>query len=440
MALGEDIVHVDSLEINREQLEIKLSALKEGKTYLDVSRNGEVYYMDSVYVHKGNVITTNTYLGNSRGAFVIPLATLIYLIYILYQLIRRYSYNRKKTLYDYANVRDLGMIIFFGSAVLMLLMTLGSAKGIDTWIRSILSSAYGLSILVLPLALIISILVTISNLELMRKEGRSLRNMLGCFLGVLMCVLTLLPDQLYRWISIYSDIDIQNAGKIWTYLYIALEEIINYSNTYLECILLSTVILALSAARRIPSFDRDAILILGSQIRSDGGLTNLLKGRADRAVEFAKMQKEATGKDILFVPTGGKGDDEVISEGEAIKNYLVSIGIAEEQILSEERATNTRENFRYSLELIQKHGISNPKIAFSTTNYHVFRSGILAHQAGIQAEGIGSKTKRYFWINAFVREFIATLVTYYRTHLKIIGAMILMIFLMAAVQYISNIH
>jgi len=165
VALGEDIVHVDSLEINREQLEIKLSALKEGKTYLDVSRNGEVYYMDSVYVHKGNVITTNTYLGNSRGAFVIPLATLIYLIYILYQLIRRYSYNRKKTLYDYANVRDLGMIIFFGSAVLMLLMTLGSAKGIDTWIRSILSSAYGLSILVLPLALIISILVTISNLE-----------------------------------------------------------------------------------------------------------------------------------------------------------------------------------------------------------------------------------------------------------------------------------
>ena len=44
-------------------------------------------------------------------------------------------------------------------------------------------------------------------------------------------------------------------------------------------------------------------------------------------------------------------------------------------------------------------------VAFSTTNYHVFRSGIFAGQAGLKAEGMGSKTKWYFWPNAFIREF-----------------------------------
>lgn len=44
------------------------------------------------------------------------------------------------------------------------------------------------------------------------------------------------------------------------------------------------------------------------------------------------------------------------------------------------------------------------KIAFATTNYHVFRSGIWAQLAGLRAEGIGSKTKWWFWPNAFIRE------------------------------------
>ena len=54
--------------------------------------------------------------------------------------------------------------------------------------------------------------------------------------------------------------------------------------------------------------------------------------------------------------------------------------------------------------------IEKPRIAFSTTNYHVLRSGLIATSQGIAAEGIGSLTRTYFWINAFIREFIANLV------------------------------
>ena len=46
---------------------------------------------------------------------------------------------------------------------------------------------------------------------------------------------------------------------------------------------------------------------------------------------------------------------------------------------------------------------------FSTTGYHVFRSGVWAGQAGLPAEGIGSPTKWWFWPNAFMRETLGLL-------------------------------
>ena len=49
------------------------------------------------------------------------------------------------------------------------------------------------------------------------------------------------------------------------------------------------------------------------------------------------------------------------------------------------------------------------KIAFSTTNYHVFRSGLYARRVKMKAQGMGAKTKWYFWPNASVREFVGLL-------------------------------
>ena len=61
------------------------------------------------------------------------------------------------------------------------------------------------------------------------------------------------------------------------------------------------------------------------------------------------------------------------------------------------------------------------KISFSTTNYHVFRSGVIANKQGIDVEGMGSKTKWYFYTNALIREFIANLVQERKSHLALIA-------------------
>lgn len=121
------------------------------------------------------------------------------------------------------------------------------------------------------------------------------------------------------------------------------------------------------------------------------------------------MQQQQTGKKVVFVPSGGQGRNETMAEAEAMKRYLLSKGIPEERILPEDRSTSTSENMRFSRALIEQRD-PNARIAFSTTNYHVFRSGIIAGQAHFHPEGMGSRTKWYFWPNAFIREFIGMVV------------------------------
>ncbi|MBR2544672.1 MAG: YdcF family protein, partial [Erysipelotrichaceae bacterium] len=114
-------------------------------------------------------------------------------------------------------------------------------------------------------------------------------------------------------------------------------------------------------------------------------------------------------------------------------------GIDENRIIVEEKSVNTRENFSNSVTLIKEYfGGKDPVIAFSTTNYHVFRSGILARQLGINAEGIGSPTKNYFWINAFVREFIATVLYGWKIHMAVTLINVFTNALMQQLLFISN--
>jgi uncharacterized SAM-binding protein YcdF (DUF218 family) len=250
--------------------------------------------------------------------------------------------------------------------------------------------------------------------------------MLGIILGITLCLGVVVPQVIDYYLQKSTTIDVHN----WTGIGRFIENFILLMSssiiTYIECILIASIIVNVSAAKHIPNKDMNYILILGCMIRKDGSLTKLLQGRADRAIEYAHIQKKRSGKDIVFVPSGGQGSDEVMAEGDAIKNYLLNEGIDECHILVENKSTNTDQNFALSNELIKEHwgkshdDGSEPKIAFSTTNYHVFRAGIYATSLNMKVEGIGAKTKVYFWVNAFIREFIATLVSEKKSHIKTI--------------------
>jgi uncharacterized SAM-binding protein YcdF (DUF218 family) len=278
------------------------------------------------------------------------------------------------------------------------------------------------------------ILVTISNIRLIIKEGRSWKNLLGLFLGIFIIVLTLLPDRLYLILLKSQRVNIFNLNGPGPYIYNYVESLVYLSIAYLECVLISTIVIAIKATRKKLEYNKDYMIILGCQIRKDGTLTPLLKGRVDKALEFRNEQLEATGKDLIFIGSGGKGSNEPIAEGEAIKNYLIEQGIDKKKILVDNKSTSTYENIMYSNKLIKK---KDANIAYATTNYHVFRAGLLATSQGLLLEGVGGKTKIYFWVNAFIREFIGTLYSEKKKHFIILSIIIVLLALMILITYFA---
>ena len=410
---NEKIISCERLS-NSKYLKIKIKSKKVGKTRIKIKEieNNKIDYIN-VYVHLFGVITTGSYLGKCNGDISFIISFYIIALLIIIYLIRNYIKNRKENIYSYRNVKSLGLIIYiicqyiFGLSIFIYDYLNGYNQSIYGFIFSLKDNMSLLILLSFPFAFLITILVMISNIKLIIKEGKSYKNMLGIILGGTICIMIILNT------LFYSTKTLNNLFfdfiTYLVYMYIS----------YLECILLSTCILGYKASKKIPKYDKDYIIILGCKIKNDGTLTPLLKGRVDKAIEFSKMQKEYNNKNIIFIPSGGKGNDEIISEAQAMKNYLIEQGINKNKIILEDKSTNTYENIRNSNKIIKEEN-KKANIAFSTTNYHVFRTGIIAANQKILMEGIGSKTKAYYWINAYIREFVATLVSEKKSHIKVL--------------------
>ena len=197
---------------------------------------------------------------------------------------------------------------------------------------------------------------------------------------------------------------------------------VSFAFCYLEYLLISTVFCAIISTRYKIKTPMDYIIILGCAIRKDGTPTPILRIRIDRAIEFEEEQYKRLQKHAKFVPSGGQGSDEVISEAECMKRCLTERGIPEERILKEDKSVNTYQNVAFSNKVIEADtdDIRKAGVAFSTTNYHVFRGYTLAQKIGMKVRGLSAKTKLYFFPNAFLREFFGLLVEQKIRHLFVI--------------------
>lgn len=152
------------------------------------------------------------------------------------------------------------------------------------------------------------------------------------------------------------------------------------------------------------------VVVLGAGLKADGSVTPLLAKRLERAREAAAVLA-ARGPAPLIVVSGGKGDDEQLAEAAAMRAYLTDRGVSPDTILLEDRSRSTEENLRFS-QVIMDQTKPDARCVIVTSNFHVFRTAMLARRLGIRGQVTGAPVAFYYWPTAMLREFAAVFLSY----------------------------
>ena len=430
-AAPENVVRLASAYLDEnEQATFILEAGERGRTeahffYTVRFADGGLTEMQeyaTLEVNRAGSILDRSYGGLNFNGYRIVLWSILVLLFLIFTVMLRTFFDyRRQGEFSYAMVACGGIAIFS-----LALLALTAYKLLNNGIASFsayVNLVYGVGELLLlgllPFMLASSVFLAVSNFWLLRHEGFRPVNGLGIAFAISCLVGT-------AFTIFYSYL----PGAY--HLPETLRRALMYMQCYFECMFLSTAACAFLAARYKPPLDRDDIIILGCAIRRDGSLTPLLRTRVDSALAFEKEQYETTGKHARFIPSGGQGADECVSEGEAMERYLREQGVPDERIAREDKSVNTLQNMAFSKRVIEEHGgLEGRRIAFATTNYHVFRGYVLSRKCGFTAKGISARTKTYFYPNAYLREFIGLLYDQKYRHLAYIVTTVLCFLLLS---------
>lgn len=396
-----------------------------------LDKKPKVYDLLAAFCAAAAVVAVLILIDPQKNSAGVCAVLIVFYLYAIVSLIRALRGQLRYNPYSYNTIIYAGFALFFTFILItQVRLTVNLIRypeyyRLSETFRLVLTSAKNYMIFTSPFLLVFSLALCVSNVSLIRREGRRPVNLLGILLSLLIVggvVFIFLFD--FSFSGSETEVMIHDLiVNLFSAVYI-----------YFECMLIGAVFADSVTVRYQPDHDKDVIIILGCGLREDGTPTPLLRGRIDRALTFAREQEEKTGKAPYFVTSGGQGPNEAISESESMKRYLMEQGVPEERIITEDRSTDTAENMRFSKEKIEAAGIGG-KIAYATTNYHVFRGGLLARRVKMRAQGMGAKTKWYFWPNAAVREFVGLLTSHKLKQGLILGSMIAAYVVMTVLAY-----
>lgn len=240
-----------------------------------------------------------------------------------------------------------------------------------------------------------------------KYESHTLPNLLTLILGIIFILLWLVlflnPHQYFpHWL----DVLLTAAPAIGAYLGLVMYNF------------LINLLLYQFVPRR---YNQDYLIVLGAGLLNGEKVSPLLANRINRAIQFADKQIMKGRKRPKFIMSGGQGPDEKVAEAQAMREYALTRGISASDILLETQSRNTYQNMLFSKEVAQKDfGSNNFKAKFFSNNYHIFRAGLYARLADLNANGVGCYTRPYFLPNAIIREFAGVFVMHKKRHFTII--------------------
>ncbi|MBQ6023897.1 MAG: YdcF family protein [Clostridia bacterium] len=153
------------------------------------------------------------------------------------------------------------------------------------------------------------------------------------------------------------------------------------------------------AAKNAPSEGAElTVVVLGCRVY-ESGPSLMLGSRINTAYEYLSAHPDA-----VCILSGGQGDDEPESEAQAMFDALTDRGIDPARLIKEEKSRSTYENLTFSMEIIRDQGLPEG-IALVTNEYHQYRAGLLAQDAGCtECRAVSAPSQRILVATYFVRE------------------------------------
>ena len=158
--------------------------------------------------------------------------------------------------------------------------------------------------------------------------------------------------------------------------------------------------------------EADCILVLGAAEYS-GRPSPVYRSRLDHAYELFRA-----GMAPLIITSGGAGNDPTYSEGQVGRDYLISRGVPDLNLIAETLSDNTDESTQRAAVIMRRNGLHS--VLLVSDAYHMFRAKRMMQRQGFavyispRAESVPKTTWEQFL--AAAREAFSYLL--YRLHMR----------------------
>lgn len=147
-----------------------------------------------------------------------------------------------------------------------------------------------------------------------------------------------------------------------------------------------------------PQNKNSTVIVLGCRVKGDRP-TLMLKRRLDSAYEYL-----SGNPDTFVIVSGGKGNDEIMSEAECMRDYLCEKGISSDRIIMEDKSSSTYENLEFSKSIIEENNLCSD-IVIVTDGYHQLRAEMIAKRLDYEnISNISAPTSPWLVPTYWVRE------------------------------------
>ena len=218
-------------------------------------------------------------------------------------------------------------------------------------------------------------------------------NITGVIVSLIMIGYALLFNSINAWIKKLAS---KKAGR----------RVVAAFSFVFSVVLVSAVVigtLMITATTKTGQGD-EVLIVLGCKVNGDQP-SAMLGERLMAAKQYLDTHESA-----VCIVSGGKGDDEGISEAQCMYNWLVKNGVEKDRIYLEDKSTSTLENIEFSTKILEEEKLGT-NVAIATNEFHIFRAGKVAEKNGLTYCAVPAKTDWWLVPTYSVREMYGIVLT-----------------------------